>query len=227
MSTRSKRFTEAQKKVDATKKYTVVEAVALARETSTVKFDAGVEIHLRLGIDSKKADQIVRGSVSLPHGTGKKKKVAVFAEGKDAEAAKKAGADMVGGLELIKEIKLKNAADFEVAIAHPSMMRHLGQIAKVLGPKGLMPNPKNETVTPDVAKAVKDVQGGKVSFRNDDTGNIHQLVGRVSFETKQLEENLNTFLEAIQRAKPQGAKGAYILTATLTSSMGPAILLTV
>ncbi len=223
MPQHSKRYREAQKLIDRSKKYTAEEAVKLLQQVSKVKFDAGVEIHLNLGIDPKKADQIVRGTVSLPHGTGKKKRVAVFAEGKDADAARKAGADIAGGEELIKEIKQKGAVDFEVAIAHPSMMRHLGQIAKILGPKGLMPNPKNETVTPDVAGAVRDVQGGKVSFRNDDSGNIHQLVGRISYEAPKLVENLAAYLEAVKRARPAAAKGTYIVSATLSSSMSPGI----
>ncbi|MFC1687501.1 50S ribosomal protein L1 [Patescibacteria group bacterium] len=221
----SKRFKEAQKQIDKTKRYGVEEAVKIVKETSTVKFDAGVEVHLRLGIVPTQADQIVRGSVTLPHGTGKKKKIAVFAEGKQAEAAKKAGAELVGGEELVKEIKTKGVTDFEVAVAHPTMMKHLGQIAKILGPKGLMPNPKSETVSADVAKVVKALQGGKITFRNDDTGNIHQLVGRISFDEKKLIENITAFLEAIKRARPQSSKGAYIVTATLCSSMGPSIKL--
>ncbi len=225
MSKHSKRFQEAQKLVDASTTYAVDQAVDLVKKTSTVKFDAGVEIHLRLGIDPKKADQVVRGSVALPHGTGKKKRVAVFAEGKEADAAKKAGADLIGGQELIKEIKDKGTIAFDIAVAHPSMMKYLGQIAKILGPKGLMPNPKNETVAADLAKAIRDLQGGKVTFRNDETGNIHQLVGRVSFEAKQLAENVNAFLDAVKRARPQGIKGTYIETATLTSSMGPGMKL--
>lgn len=223
MSIHSKRFRETQKLIDRTKRYTVQEAVDLAKKTSTVKFDAGVELHLKLGIDPSKADQVVRGSVSLPHGTGKAKRVAVFAEGKDADAAKKAGAAVVGGEEFIKEIKTKGVLDFDIAVAHPSMMKHLGQIAKILGPKGLMPNPKSETVTPDVVKAVKELQGGKVAFRNDETGNVHQLVGRASFDAKQLEENTQAFLDAVKRAKPTGAKGIFLLSATLTTTMGPAI----
>ena len=227
MSHRSKRFQEAQKLIDSAKRYSVSEAVELVKKTSTVKFDAGIEVHMRLGIDPKKADQVVRGSVSLPHGTGKAKRVAVFAEGKDAEAAKKAGAAVVGAEDLIKEIKTKSVIDFDIAVAHPSMMKHLGQIAKILGPKGLMPNPKNETVAADVARAVKELQGGKVAFRNDETSNLHQLIGRASFEVKQLEENLQAFLDAVNRVKPSGAKGIFILSATLTSSMGPPIPLAV
>lgn len=223
----SKRFQEAQKQIDKTKRYGIEEAVQVVKKTSTVKFDAGVEVHLRLGIESTKADQIVRGSVTLPHGTGKKKKIAVFAEGKQAEAARKAGAEIVGGEELIKEIKQKGVTDFEVAVAHPTMMKHLGQIAKILGPKGLMPNPKSETVSADVAKVVKALQGGKITFRNDDTGNIHQLVGRISFDEKKLVENITAFLEAIKRARPTSMKGTYIVSSTLCSSMGPSIKLAV
>ena len=222
---RSKRFREAEKLIDSSKKYSIDEAVDLVKKTSNVKFDAAVELHCRLGIEPTKADQVVRGTVTLPHGTGKKKKIAVFAEGKDAEAAKKAGADVVGGAELIKEIKQKGGADFEVAVAHPSMMKHLGQIAKILGPKGLMPNQKSETVASDVAKAVKELQGGKLTFRNDETGNIHQIIGKVSFDPKNLAANLTAFLEALKKAKPQGVKGTYLLTATVCSSMGPSIRL--
>jgi len=223
MKKESKRFAEAKKIVEPDKIYTISEAIKLAKKTSTTKFDSGLEVHLRLGIDPKKADQVVRSSVVLPHGTGKKKKIAVFAEGKDQDIAKKTGAEIIGGDELIAEIKQTGKCDFEIALATPEMMKKMGQIARILGPKGLMPNPRSETVTKDVAKAVKALSEGKITFRNDDSGNIHQLVGKISFETKQLEGNINTFIEAIKTAKPTGVKGAYILSGSICTTMGPSI----
>jgi len=209
--------------VEPDKAYAVDEAIELAKKTSTTKFDSGVEVHIRLGIDPKKADQVVRSSVVLPNGTGKTKKIAVFAEGKDQDAAKKAGAELVGGEELIAEIKKTGKCDFEIALATPDMMKKMGQIARILGPKGLMPNPRSETVVKDVAQAVKDLSSGKVTFRNDDSGNIHQLVGKTSFESKQLVENLETFLEAVKNAKPTGVKGSYIVACSICTTMGPSI----
>ncbi|MDP2684829.1 MAG: 50S ribosomal protein L1 [bacterium] len=223
MKKQSKRFKEAKKVVEPDKVYTIAEAIKLAKQTSTTKFDAGVEVHLRLGVDPKKADQVLRSSVVLPHGTGKKKKIAVFAEGKDQDEAKKAGAELVGGDELIAEIKQTGKCEFEIALATPEMMKKMGQIARILGPKGLMPNPRSETVTKDVAKAVKALSEGKITFRNDDSGNIHQLVGKVSFEPKQLEENINTFIEAIKQNKPAGVKGTYIISSSICTTMGPSI----
>ncbi|MFA6098251.1 MAG: 50S ribosomal protein L1 [Patescibacteria group bacterium] len=223
MSKQSKRFTEAKKMVEPNKVYTAAEAVVLAKKTANVKFDAGLEVHLRLGIDPKKADQVVRGSVVLPHGTGKKKKIAVFAEGKDQELAKKAGAFLVGGDELIEEIKKTKKCDFEIALATPAMMKKMGQIAKILGPKGLMPNPRSETVVKDVAKGVKELGEGKVTFRSDDSGNLHQLIGKASYEDKKLQENLQTYIEAIRKAKPSGVKATYIKSITVCSTMGPGI----
>lgn len=220
---RSKRFDQAKKLVEPDKAYSITEAVELAKKTSTVKFDAGLEVHLRLGIDTKKADQVVRGSVTLPHGTGKTKKIAVFAEDKDQEIAKKAGAELVGGDELIAEIKKSGKCDFEIALATPVIMKKMGQIAKILGPKGLMPNPRNETVTNDLAKSIKELSEGKVTFRNDDSGNIHQLIGKVSFEAKKLVENYNAFLEAVKSAKPSGAKGTFVSGVKISSTMGPGI----
>jgi large subunit ribosomal protein L1 len=225
MKRHSKRFTEATKLIDPAKVYPVNEAVELIKKTSTVKFDAGVEIHIRLGIDPNKADQIVRAAVTLPFGTGKKKAIAVFCEGKDQEIAKKAGAAIVGGEELIKEIKDTGKCNFTLAMATPAMMKKMGQIAKILGPKGMMPNPRNETITTDIAKSMAALAGGKVTFRNDDSGNIHQLVGKVSFDSTQLVENVTTFIEAIRKAKPQGAKGVYIKNISLTSTMGPGLTL--
>lgn len=222
----SKRQKANEALFDRAKKYSLTEAIELAKKTSTVKFDAGIELHIRLGIDPKQAEQIVRGTVTLPHGTGKSKRVLVFAEGKDAALAEKAGAFKVGGQELIKEIAQTSKIDADVIVAHPTMMKFLGTIAKILGPKGLMPNPKNDTVTTDVAKTVKELAGGKVPFRNDSTGNIHLLVGRASFENTKLQENIEITLEAIRRAKPQSSKGAFFQAQYLSSSMGPSIMFT-
>ncbi|MDD5040158.1 MAG: 50S ribosomal protein L1 [Patescibacteria group bacterium] len=223
MKKHSKRFREARKLIDPKKSYSAREALELAQKTANVKFDAGIEMHMRLGIDPKKADQIVRGSVSLPHGTGKKKRIAVFADAAGQEKAKKAGAEVVGGEELIKEIKTTGKCNFDIALATPAMMKHLGQIAKILGPKGLMPNPRNETVTSDIEKSIVALQGGKVAFRNDETGNIHQLIGKASFDIKKLQENFESFLEAIRRARPHGVKGAYLKTVSVCSTMGPSV----
>ena len=223
MGKRSKRYRAAQELIDATKAYSLDEAVGLLKQTATTKFDASVEIHVRLGIDPKKADQTVRGSVAMPHGTGKTLRVAVFAKGAAATAAKEAGADVVGDDEMIAGIKKSEKADFDVAIATPDMMKSLAPIAKILGTKGLMPNPKNETVTADPAKAVASWKQGKVTFRNDETGNIHAAIGKASFAPEQLKANLEVFLDAIKKAKPSESKGTYLKSATLTSSMGPAI----
>jgi len=223
MLKRSKRFKSLKEQIDLDKAYPVEEAIELVKKTSQLKFDAGVEVHIRLGIDTKKADQVVRGSVTLPHGTGKKKKIAVFCEGKDQDIAKKAGAELIGGDELIAEIKKTGKCDFEIALATPAVMKKMGQIAKILGPKGLMPNPRNETVVTDIAKSVKALAEGKVTFRNDDSGNIHQLIGKASFESKQLVENYEVFLEAVRSAKPSGVKGTYIRNVSICSTMGPGI----
>jgi len=223
MNKRSKRFSQASQLVDPKKTYSIQEAIDLVKKTSDTKFDAGVEVHFRLGIDIKKAEQVVRGSVVLPHGSGKTKKVAVFCEGNDQDDAKKAGAAIVGGEELIAEIKKTGKTNFEIALATPEMMKKMGQIAKILGPKGLMPNPRNETITKDVAKSVTALAKGKVAFRNDDSGNIHQLIGKVSYEPKQLEENFETMVDALKRAKPQGTKGIFMKNITICSTMGPGI----
>ncbi len=227
MSKESKRFKALREQVQPGKTYPAAEAIELVKKTSNTKFDAGVEVHLRLGIDTKKADQIVRGSVTLPHGTGKKKMVAVFAEAKDQAIAKKAGAALTGGEELIEEIKKTGKCNFEIALATPEMMKKLGQIAKILGPKGLMPNPRNETVTKDVAAAMKALSEGKITFRNDDSGNIHQLIGKASFGAPELEENLKVFVTAIRHAKPSGSKGTYIKSISVCSTMGPGIAVSV
>lgn len=219
----SKRYRSAREAVDQAKLYAVPEAIALVKRTSTVKFDASVELHVHLGIDSKKADQSVRGTAKLPHGTGKQLKIAVFASGQAADEAKAAGADTVGAEELIKSIKEKGVTDFDIAVAAPEIMKQLAPIAKTLGQRGLMPNPKNETVNPNPAAVVQELRSGKVAFRSDDSGNLHQMVGKVSFDGPRLVENVKAMLDAVKRAKPSEAKGTYLLNITLTSTMGPAV----
>jgi large subunit ribosomal protein L1 len=212
-----------QAKVDKNKVYSVDEAIKLVTETSGVKFDASVEVHARLGIDPKKGEQQIRATVVLPHGTGKSKKVAAFVSSEKEKEAKEAGADFIYGEEDIKKIKDTGKIDFEVAITTPDMMPKMAQVAKVLGPKGLMPNPKTETVGPNIKKMIEDLKKGKVNFKNDDTSNIHQAIGKVSFGEQKLKENFVVFLEALKKAKPNTAKGTYIQSLTICSSMGPAI----
>ncbi len=219
----SKRMNELNTKVDKTKVYSLDEAIKLVKETSNVKFDASVEAHIKLGIDPKKSDQQIRSTVSLPHGTGKTKKVAAFVDANDEKAAKEAGADFVYTEEDIKKIKDTGKVEFDVAVATPSMMPKLAVAAKVLGPKGLMPNPKTGTVGPDVKKLITDLKKGKASFKNDDAGIIHQSIGKVSFDEQKLKENFNELIDALKKAKPTSAKGTYIKSAHLTSSMGPGI----
>lgn len=219
----SKRFRAAQQLIDVNTSYSVADAVNLVKQTATTKFDSSIEVHVNLGIDPSKADQIVRATAQLPHGTGKKLRIAVFAKGAAAKAAQEAGADLVGDTDLIAEIKKTSKLDFDIAIAAPDMMKELAPIAKTLGTKGMMPNPKNDTVTPDPAAAVKALQSGKIAFRSDTTGNVHQLIGKASFSVEQLQANLETFIDAIKKAKPAEAKGTYINSITLTSSMGPGI----
>lgn len=219
-----KKFVEAQKLIDAKKAYSLAEAVALAKKTSTAKFDATVEIHAKLGIDPKQGDQQVRGTVSLPNGTGKSKRVAVFVSATDKEKeAKEAGADLIGGEELIAQIASSNKIDFDVAIATPDMMPKLAKVARILGPKGLMPNPKTDTVGVNVKAMVEDQKKGKVAFKNDDTGNVHAIIGKVSFDETKLLENATVFMDALKKAKPSASKGNFIVKATMTSTMGPAI----
>lgn len=225
MPNTGKRYTANKAKVEK-KLYAISDAINLLKGLGKAKFDESVELHLNLGIDPKQGDQQVRGTVVLPHGVGKTKRVAVFADGARELEAKEAGADLVGGKELIEKIRQTGSIDFDVAIATPDMMKELAGIAKILGPKGLMPSPKNETVTPNVAKAVKEIKGGKIAFKNDDTANVHQLVGKISFTPEQLTENINTFMDALKRAKPPSSKGAYIKSATLTSTMGPGVRIT-
>ncbi len=219
----SKRMKEAAAKIDKHKVYPLDEAFALVKETSVVKFDASVEVHVRMGIDPKKSEQQIRSTVALPHGTGKTKTVAAFVGTNDEDAAKNAGADFIYGEEDIKKIKDTGKIDFEVAVATAEMMPKLAGAARVLGPKGLMPNPKTGTVDKDIARVIKEMKGGKVAFKNDDTANIHQVIGKVSFDTEKLKENLAAFLDALKKVKPSSAKGTYLKAVYLTSSMGPSV----
>ncbi len=208
---------------DKLKAYSIEEAITLTKKLSKTKFDASVEVHFRLGIDARKGDQQIRTAVSLPHGTGKTIKVAAFVSPGKEKEVKEAGADLVGGEDLVAEIKKTEKTDFQVAVAEPAMMKFLGQIAKILGTRGLMPSPKNETVTPDPAKAVKELKKGKVSFKNDDTGNIHVIIGKISFDDNKLKENYETILAAIKKAKPTSSKGVYLENISISSSMGPGV----
>lgn len=212
-----------QKQVDKNKVYSVDEAIALVKATSTVKFDASVEIHARLGIDPRKSDQQIRATAALPHGTGKTKRIAAIVGPNDEAAAKAAGADLVMGEEELKTLKDTGKIDFDIAIATPEMMPKLAVVAKVLGPKGLMPNPKTGTVGPDVKKMINELKGGKVAFKNDDTSNIHQIIGKVSFDEAKLKENFTAFMDVLRKIKPSSMKGSYIKSLYITSSMGPSI----
>src|SRR6476620_8026581 len=222
MSKTSKAYREAAEKVDRDNLYTPLEAARLAKETSSKKQDATVEVAIRLGVDPRKADQLVRGTVNLPHGTGKTARVVVFAVGDKAEAATAAGADAVGSDDLIEKIQ-GGWLDFDAAIATPDQMAKVGRIARVLGPRGLMPNPKTGTVTPDVAKAVTDIKGGKISFRVDKQSNLHLIIGKSSFSAEQLVENYAAALDEILRSKPSAAKGRYLRKVTFSTTMGPGI----
>lgn len=221
--TRSVRYQKAAKVIDPKKVYTIEEAIPLLKASSNVKFDASVEVHVRLGIDIKKSDQNIRGTLTLPHGTGKTKRVAAFVEPDKEAEAKASGATVVGGEELIAKITQDGKLDFDVAIATPIMMPKIAKIAKILGQRGLMPNPKTDTVGTDVKKMVADQMGGKVSFRNDATGNVHQLIGKVSFADAQLIENFNALLALVKKVKPSSAKGIYLENITVTTSMGPGL----
>ena len=218
---RGKRYREALKLIDTTKAYEAKEAFEVMEKLPKTKFDETVELHVRLGVDSKHADQQVRGTVVLPNGTGKSVKVLVFAKGPKAEEAEKAGADFVGAEELIPKIEKENWFDYDVIVATPDMMGVVGRLGKVLGPKGLMPNPKSGTVTMDVAKAIADIKSGKVEYRLDKTNIIHLGFGKVSFGTDKLLENYNTVMDAIIKAKPAAAKGQYIKSVYVTTTMGP------
>ncbi len=220
---RGKKYTAIAEKIDADKTYTLAEALQFLADNKVESFDASVEVHCNLGIDPKKTDQQLRSTVVLPHGTGKDKRVAAFV-GPDKEAeAKEAGAALVGGEELVAEIKKTEKTDFDVAVATPQMMPKIAGIAKILGTRGLMPSPKNDTVTDNIGQAVADLKGGKVAFKNDNTANIHQVVGRLSFGADKLTENITTFVEAIKKAKPAGSKGTYIKSLSICTTMGPSI----
>jgi large subunit ribosomal protein L1 len=218
----SKAYRKAAELVEEGKIYSPLEAAGIAKQASPTKFDGTVEVAMRLGVDPRKADQMVRGTVSLPHGTGKTARVIVFATGDKAEEARAAGADKVGSDDLIQEIT-DGFLDFDAAIATPDQMAKVGRIARVLGPRGLMPNPKTGTVTPDVAKAFADIKGGKISFRVDKQANLHLVIGKASFDTAQLVENYAAALDEILRAKPSSSKGRYLRKVTFATTMGPGI----
>jgi len=219
---RSKSYRKAAEVIDRSKLYTTVEAVKLAKDTTNTKFDATVEVAMRLGVDPRKADQMVRGTVNLPHGTGKTARVIVFAAGAKAEEAVAAGADEVGTDELVARIQ-GGWLDFDAAIATPDQMAKIGRIARILGPRGLMPNPKTGTVTMDVTKAVSDIKGGKITFRVDKHSNLHLIIGKASFSEAQLVDNYAAVLDEVLRAKPSAAKGTYLKKITLTTTMGPGV----
>jgi len=223
MSVRSKRYKEATKLVEPGKLYSIPEAIKLIKQMPLTKFDAAVELHAKLGIDVKQANQLVRGSVSLPYGSGKKIRLAVFCSDNKVKEAKDAGASVVGGEEFIKDIQATGKCDFDIALATPEMMKLLAPIAKTLGQKGLMPNPKTETITPQVGEAVRKLLAGKVSFKADDTGNVHLAVGRLSFEEAKLGENIAALVEALKRVRPAATKGTYFKRVVLATSMGPAV----
>lgn len=223
MKKRSKKYVEALAKVEKGKAYTVDEAAKLVKETSTTKFDGSVEVAIRLNVDTKKADQQLRGAIVLPKGTGKTTRVIVIAKGEAATKAKEAGADYVGDVDLLQKIEKENWFDFDTMIATPDMMPLLGKLGRVLGPKGLMPNPKTGTVTMDPAKAVADAKAGRVEYRTDSFGNVHAVIGKVSFSEEDLKENLNAFVSTIMKIRPASVKGDYVKNIAITSTMGPGI----
>ncbi|HEX4538923.1 MAG TPA: 50S ribosomal protein L1 [Acidimicrobiales bacterium] len=223
MSSRGKRYTDAGRRFDRQRLHTPAEAVDVVKSLGTARFDETVELAVRLGVDPRRADQIVRGTVSLPAGTGKAVRVAVFATGDAATEARDAGADIVGGAELAARVQNEGFLDFDVAIAAPDMMGQVGRLGRILGPRGLMPNPKTGTVTPEVGRAVVEFKGGRVEYRTDKVGNVHVPIGKVSFDRSQLLENMRALIEELQRAKPAAAKGRYIRSVTLASTMGPGV----
>jgi large subunit ribosomal protein L1 len=222
MTQRSKAYNEAAEKIDRSRLYAPLEAIRLVKQTSVAKYDATIEVAFRLGVDPRKADQMVRGTVNLPHGTGKTARVIVFAQGDRAEQARAAGADEVGGDELIEKVAA-GYTDFDAAVATPDLMGKVGRLGKILGPRGLMPNPKTGTVTMDVAKAVAEIKGGKIEFRVDKHANLHFIIGKVSFEDAQLVENYAAALDEILRLKPSASKGRYLLKAFVASTVGPSV----
>jgi large subunit ribosomal protein L1 len=219
-----KKYTAAAKQVEA-RPYQLAEAVSLVQKIKFTKFDETVEVHLRLGVDPKHADQMVRGTVVLPNGLGKSKKVLVIASGDKLREAQEAGADIVGGEELVTRIQTENWIDYDAVISTPDMMRSVGRLGKVLGPRGLMPNPKTGTVTADVVKAIQEIKAGKVEFRVDKTGVVHAPVGKIAFAADKLLENANSLIQAVLKAKPSAAKGKYVKSATICSTMGPGVQL--
>ena len=220
---RSKRYVANLEKLDKNKAYSVEEAVKLVKETSNSKFDGTVEVAMNLNLDTKKNDQQLRGAVVLPNGTGKSKRILVLAKGDQAKAAKEAGADFVGDVDMIQKIEKESWFDYDVIIATPEMMPLLGKIGKLLGPKGLMPNPKTGTVTTDTAKAIEETKKGKVNYRTDSLGNVHGIIGKASFSNEDLAENLNAFVKTILRAKPQTAKGTYVKSISVSATMSPSV----
>jgi large subunit ribosomal protein L1 len=222
MGKAGKKFTEAKNKIDRTKRYTLEEALQLLSETSYARFDEGIDVAIRLGVDPKKPDQMVRGTVALPHGTGKEVKVVVFAQGEKEKEAQEAGSDYVGGEDLVEKIS-QGWLDFDKAIATPDMMKVVSTVGKILGPRGLMPNPKVGTVTFEVGKAVQEIKSGKVEFKVDKAGNLHVSVGKVSFGQEKLRENLLALLDSVSKAKPASSKGAYVRGLTISTTMGPGI----
>jgi large subunit ribosomal protein L1 len=220
---RGKRYKELAKQVDRMTAYETAEAIALVQKTATAKFDETVEMHFKLGVDSRHADQQVRGAVVLPHGTGKTKRVLVFAKGAKFDEATAAGADFVGAEDMVEKIRNENWFDYDVVVATPDMMGVVGKLGKILGPKGLMPNPKSGTVTMDVAKAIAEIKAGKIEYRLDKTNIIHCPIGKVSFGQEKLADNVKTLMDAIIKAKPSAAKGQYLKSVTIASTMGPGI----
>jgi large subunit ribosomal protein L1 len=219
---RGKKYREAAKAIDRSEHYSPDDAVRLVKQNSTSKFDGSIEAHLRLGVDPRHADQMVRGSVVLPHGTGKKRRVLVFATGEKAREATEAGAEFVGGEDLVKRIQ-EGWLDFDVALATPDMMGQVGRLGKILGPRGLMPNPRAGSVTFDIARAVKDIQGGRIEYRVDKTGIIHTNIGKASYTEGQLKDNFAALMDAVVRAKPSSAKGVYLKSVYLAPTMGPSV----
>ena len=220
---KSKRYASVLEKVEKNKLYSVEEAVKLAKETSSTKFDETIEVAMNLNLDTKKADQQLRGAIALPNGTGKTKKILVLAKGDQARMAKEAGADYVGDVDMIEKMEKENWFPFDVIVATPEMMPLLGKIGKILGPKGLMPNPKTGTVTMEVDKAVNEIKKGKVNYRTDSFGNVHGIIGKSSFDNKMLEENLSAFVNTILKVKPATVKGTYVKNISISSTMGPGI----
>lgn len=225
MAKLSKKYADAMKKIEKSKLYDVDEAVALLKDIAKAKFDETVEVHFKMGVDGRHADQQVRGAIVLPHGTGNSKKVLVIAKGEKAEEARAAGADFVGAEDMVEKIQKENWFDYDVIVATPDMMGLIGRLGRVLGPKGLMPNPKSGTVTFDLTKAVNEIKAGKVEYRLDKTNIIHCSIGKISFEKEQLVENMDALMEAINKARPAAAKGTYLRSVILTSTMSPGIKL--